>query len=101
MTQAIANRRCGRLACLPPPVANYPHLSTAPERALLDRVMACPAMSSAGKMRAGIEAFIEQTGADELMIPSALFDHVQAQRSDEISAGIFLAKPLLYRKQHE
>jgi alkanesulfonate monooxygenase SsuD/methylene tetrahydromethanopterin reductase-like flavin-dependent oxidoreductase (luciferase family) len=39
-------------------------------------------------VRAGVKAFIERTGADELMITSQVFDHEARLKSYEILAGL-------------
>jgi hypothetical protein len=39
-------------------------------------------------VRAGLEAFIARTGADELMVASAIYDHGARLRSYEILAEI-------------
>jgi luciferase family oxidoreductase group 1 len=89
MQQAFVNLRSGRPAALPPPVADYPNLVGPAERALLDSVLACSAIGTPGKVRDGVNAFIELTGADELMITSAIFDHAHRKRSYEITSGVF------------
>jgi hypothetical protein len=38
-----------------------------------------------------MQAFIERTGADELMVTSQIFDQAHRLRSYEITAGIFSA----------
>jgi hypothetical protein len=42
----------------------------------------------AGDRRGQLKAFIERTGADELMITSQIFDHAARLRSYEITAEI-------------
>jgi hypothetical protein len=39
-------------------------------------------------VRSGVKAFIERTGADELMITSQVFDHEARLKSYEILAGL-------------
>jgi luciferase family oxidoreductase group 1 len=89
MQQAFVNLRSGRPARLPPPVADYPNRVGASERALLQSVLSCSAIGAPGTVRAGLNAFIERTGADELMITSQIFDHAARLRSYEITSGIF------------
>ena len=38
-------------------------------------------------MRRGLAEFLEQTGADELMVASAIWDHEARKRSYQILAG--------------
>lgn len=89
MQQAFVNLRSGRPARLPPPLTDYPNLVGPAERALLDSVLSCAAIGSPRTVRASLEAFIERTGADELMITSQIFEHSARLRSYELTSGIF------------
>ncbi|CAN5668871.1 LLM class flavin-dependent oxidoreductase [soil metagenome] len=86
--QAFVNLRSGRPGRLPPPVAGYRSTIGAPERAMLDSVLSCSAVGSRDTVRAGLKAFLERTGADELMITSQVFDHTARLRSYEIVAEL-------------
>jgi luciferase family oxidoreductase group 1 len=89
MQQAFVNLRSGRPARLPPPVKGYPELVGPQERALLDSVLSCSAIGAPRTVRASLNAFIERTGADELMITSQIYDHSARLRSYEITSGMF------------
>ena len=56
-------------------------------RAMIDQFLTCSAIGSRARVKSGIEAFVAQTGADELMITSQIFDHAARLRSYEIVAG--------------
>jgi luciferase family oxidoreductase group 1 len=86
--QAFVNLRSGRPGRLPPPVAGYRDRVGPAENALLDSVLSCSAIGSPETVRAGLEAFIARTGADELMITSQVFDHEARLRCYEIIAGL-------------
>lgn len=86
--QAFVNLRSGRPGRLPPPVAGYRERIGPAENALLDSVLSCAAVGSPETVRAGIEAFVARTGADELMITTQIFDHAARLRSYEIAAGL-------------
>jgi luciferase family oxidoreductase group 1 len=86
--QALVNVRSGRPARVPPPLPGYREKVGPAERALLDSVMSCSAIGSPDTVREGIKAFIERTGADELMIASLMFDHAARLRSYEIAAQV-------------
>ena len=88
MQQAFVNLRSGHPARLPPPVAGYPNLVGPQERALLDSVLSCSAIGAPRTVRASLNAFIERTGADELMITSQIYDHSARLRSYEITSGM-------------
>lgn len=92
MQQAFVNLRSGRPTPLPPPAAGYLERLGPQERSLLDHVLACSAIGSRATVAHELEAFIAQTGADELMITSQIFEHSARLRSYEITADIFGAK---------
>jgi alkanesulfonate monooxygenase SsuD/methylene tetrahydromethanopterin reductase-like flavin-dependent oxidoreductase (luciferase family) len=69
-------------------VAGYLEQLDLPARAMLDQVLSCSAIGSPGTVAAQLKAFIERTGADELMITSQVFDHAARLRSYEITADI-------------
>ena len=86
MQQAFVNLRSGRPGRLPPPVRDYAKNVAPAERALLDSVLTCSAIGSPRIVRDSLNAFIERTGADELMITCQMFDHEARLRSYEIAA---------------
>lgn len=88
MQQAFVNLRSGRPAKLPPPVENYRERIGSAEKALLDHVLECSAIGSPETVAREIKAFIERTGADELMITSQIFDHAARLKSFEIAAAM-------------
>ncbi|MGZ5183414.1 MAG: LLM class flavin-dependent oxidoreductase, partial [Ramlibacter sp.] len=88
MQQAFVNLRSGRPTKLKPPVEGYLESLSPPERSMLDSVLSCSAIGAPDTVAAQLKAFIERTGADELMITSQIFDHAARLRSYEITAGI-------------
>src|SRR5450830_1304055 len=92
MQQAFVNLRSGRPARLPPPLAGYANRVGPAERALLESVLSCSAIGAPSTVRASLKAFIERTGADELMITSQIYEHSARLRSYEITSGIFAEK---------
>jgi len=62
------------------------------ERALLESVLSCSAIGAPSTVRASLKAFIERTGANELMITSQIYEHSARLRSYEITSGIFAEK---------
>lgn len=91
MQQAFVSLRSGHPKRLPPPENGYMKRIGPPERALLDQVLSCSAIGSSDTVKLKLEAFIEQTGADELMITSQIFDHSARLRSYEIVANLHAA----------
>jgi luciferase family oxidoreductase group 1 len=86
--QAFVNLRSGRPGRLPPPVEGYREKVGPAERALLDSVLSCSAVGTRETVRDSVAAFIERTGADELMVTSQIFDHAARLRSYEILASL-------------
>ena len=88
MQQAFVNLRSGYPKPLQPPVKGYLD-SIAPHfRDMLDDVLSCAAIGSPDNVKRALKDFIEQTGADELMITSQIFDHNARLRSFEITAEL-------------
>jgi luciferase family oxidoreductase group 1 len=88
MQQAFINLRSGRPTRLKPPVEGYLDLLSPPERGMLDSVLSCSAIGSPESVATQMKAFIERTGADELMVTSQIFEHAARLRSYEITAEI-------------
>jgi luciferase family oxidoreductase group 1 len=88
MQQAFVNLRTGNPTKLKPPVEGYLDLLGPGERGMLDSVLSCSAIGSPATVAQQLKAFIERTGADELMITSQIFDHKARLRSYEITADI-------------
>ena len=86
--QAIVRLRTGRPGTLPPPDATYLQRIGPHERAIIDHVQHCSAIGAHATVRAGIAAFIERTGVDELIITSQIFDHQARRHSYEMIAAI-------------
>ncbi len=86
MQQAFVNLRSGRPRQLPPPVEGYLQKIGPQERAILDTVLPCAAIGSPATVKASLAAFVERTGADELMIAAQIYDHAARLRSYEIAA---------------
>ncbi|MFN3461680.1 MAG: LLM class flavin-dependent oxidoreductase [Oceanibaculum sp.] len=78
----------GRRGQLPPPVEDIDSLWSPDEKAYAARMLACSFVGSAETVRAGLERFIADTGADELIVASAIYEHKKRLRSYEILSGI-------------
>ena len=94
MQQAFVNLRSGRPSQLPPPVAGYTERLGPQERAILDQVLSCTSIGTPDLVRADLRNFVKQTGANELMITSQIFDHAARLRSFEIAAKALTDVPL-------
>jgi luciferase family oxidoreductase group 1 len=86
--QAFINLRSGRPGKLPSPVRDFLSNAGPAERALLEQVLSCSAIGAPATVRAAMQAFIQRTGADELMVTSQIFEHQARLRSYEIAAQV-------------
>lgn len=86
--QAFVNLHSGRPSRMPPPVPGYRDRIGVAERAMLDNVLSCSAIGSPEKVMRELQAFIAQTGANELMIASPIYDHAARVRSYELVAQV-------------
>jgi luciferase family oxidoreductase group 1 len=87
MQQAFVNLRTGRPSKLPPPVPGYLEALPPQARAMLDGVLSCSAIGSPATVAGAMQAFIERTEADELMVTCQVFDHQARLRSYELAMG--------------
>jgi luciferase family oxidoreductase group 1 len=87
MQQAFVRLRTGRASRLQPPVPGYLESLAPHERAMLDDVLSCTAIGSPASVKRQLEAFVERTKADELMVTSQIFDHAKRLRAYEIAAA--------------
>lgn len=84
--QAMVNNRTGRPGRLPPPVDNYEERITPQIAALLQHVLACSLVGSPQTIKDGLAHFIENSGADEIMVTGQIYDHQARLNSFEIVA---------------
>lgn len=83
--QSFINLRLGTPGQLPPPVEDFESTMNAEEHAMLDQIGSCSAVGTPDVVKRDMAAFIEKTGADELMLVSSIFDHKKRLRSFEIA----------------
>ena len=88
LQQAFVNLRRGQPQPLAPPVDGFAERLAPFERAMLDDVLRYSVVGSPETVKIGLEAFIERTAADELMITSQVYDHAARLRSFEITANV-------------
>jgi luciferase family oxidoreductase group 1 len=88
LQQSTLNNRTGRRGRVPPPVADFDAQLDPYARAILADSQACAIVGAPDTVRRGLEDFIAQTGADELMVTANIFDHAKRKRSFEIVAQV-------------
>ena len=86
--QAFANLRRGMPSKLPPPNREFEKDVVPFGQIAVEEITSISMVGSPATVRAGFEEFIAQTGADELMVVSHIYDHRARLRSYEIVAEI-------------
>ena len=92
MQQSFVALRTGHPGPLPPPVEGYEASLGPSERAIISHISSLAAVGSPETVRAKMDAFIERTKADELMLTAHVFDPAKRLRSYEIVADLYLGK---------
>ncbi|MCQ9615762.1 LLM class flavin-dependent oxidoreductase [Paenalcaligenes niemegkensis] len=87
--QSFVSLRTGKPIQLPPPVENYLEKMGPPAQALIDHVLSCSAIGNTELVAQQIKAFIDKTGADELMLTSNMYDHQARIRSYQLTADAY------------
>ncbi|RYG36533.1 LLM class flavin-dependent oxidoreductase [bacterium] len=78
----------GTAGPLEPPVDNIDDYWSPMVKAQAQRMLARSVVGSSATVKAGLEALIEETGADELILVSDIYDHPTRLRSFEIVASL-------------
>jgi luciferase family oxidoreductase group 1 len=86
--QSFANIQRGRRGRLPPPMDDIESYWTPPEKERASAMLRRSFVGSAGTVRAGLERFVEETEADELIVAAAIHDHAARLRSYELLASL-------------
>jgi alkanesulfonate monooxygenase SsuD/methylene tetrahydromethanopterin reductase-like flavin-dependent oxidoreductase (luciferase family) len=84
--QSFANLFRGARGRLQPPIDDIEAYWTPAEKAQASDMLACSFVGAPATIGPQLERFVERTGADELMVASAIFDHAARLRSYEILA---------------
>ncbi|MCR5857836.1 LLM class flavin-dependent oxidoreductase [Mesorhizobium sp. J428] len=91
MQQAFVAIRTNTRGKLKPPVEGYYESLEPMSRAILDQTLSQAIVGSPETVGRGVEAFLQRTGADELMVTAQIFDHAARKRSYEILADVHLS----------
>ncbi len=86
--QSFANLRRGRPGLQQPPIDDIDTYWSPAERQMAESMLACSIVGSPDTVRHGLERFAAYTGADELMVVSAIFDAQARRRSYSLLADI-------------
>jgi len=86
--QQFTNMARGTRGQLPAPIDDIEHYWSAAEKEQVARMLACSFVGSPETVRAGLERFLERTGADEVIVASAIHEHAARLRSYELLASL-------------
>jgi luciferase family oxidoreductase group 1 len=86
--QQFTNLFRGTRGQLQPPIDDIESYWSPAEKEQAMNMLACSFVGSPETIRQGLEGFIEQTGADEIIVASAIYDHRARLRSYEILAEV-------------
>jgi luciferase family oxidoreductase group 1 len=86
--QAFTNIFRNARGLLPPPIDDIEAYWTPAERAQVANMLSCSFVGSAATVRASLQRFIDTTGADEIIVAAAIYDHEARLRSYEILAEV-------------
>ena len=86
--QRFADMLRGKRGLLAKPIDDIESYWSGPEKAQAQRMLACSFVGSRATVQQQLQAFIEKTRADELIVASAIYDHAARKRSYEMLAEI-------------
>lgn len=84
--QSFVNLRRGNPGPLPPPIADFEASLSAAEQQMVQDIGRCSAVGGPDTIVKQLSTFIEETGADELMLVSSIFEPTARLRSYELGA---------------
>ncbi len=85
--QSFVRLRSGNPGKLPPPIDNYADTLPAPAQAMLAHLGQAAAVGTPTQVKDRIMAFVERTGADEIIVCGATYDSAARIRSLELTVG--------------
>jgi alkanesulfonate monooxygenase SsuD/methylene tetrahydromethanopterin reductase-like flavin-dependent oxidoreductase (luciferase family) len=78
----------GARVFMKPPINDIETYWSPPEKAQVQRMLACTFAGSPETLRGELRDFIARTGVDELMVATAVYDHGARLRSYELLAEV-------------
>jgi len=86
MLQMFMGVITGERKPMPPPVDDMSTVWSPQQKMMVQQMLACSFIGSKESVLADLEAFIDQTGADELMVASYIYDFEQRLKSHRLIA---------------
>jgi luciferase family oxidoreductase group 1 len=93
--QSFVNMFRGTRGKLQPPIDDIENYWSPPEKAQASSMLACSFVGAPATVLPQLQTFIAQTGADELMVAAAIYDHAARKRSYGLLAEL---QPALARE---
>lgn len=87
--QRFADMARGQRGLIKPPIDDIETYWSGVEKIQAQRMLACSFVGSPTTVRDELRDFIDKTGADELMVASAVFEHTARVRSYELLAEVW------------
>ncbi|MGB7408992.1 MAG: LLM class flavin-dependent oxidoreductase [Pontixanthobacter sp.] len=91
--QAFVRLRTGSPGKLPPPIPNYRESLPPQAQAMLNHIGQASAIGSPDTVRTNIHAFIERTGADEIIVAGSTYDPQDRIRSLRLTQDVLASVP--------
>ena len=88
LQQRFADMVRGARGFMKPPIGDIETYWSAAEKAQAQRMLACSFVGSPTSLRGQLQEFITKTGADELMVATAVYDHAARLKSYQLLAEI-------------
>ena len=88
LRRTFVNLRRGMPTQLAPPDLSFDTEIQPHEQGTLDQILTCSAIGSPETVKQKVQAFIDETGADELILSAHIYDEQARHRSYEIAAEI-------------
>jgi luciferase family oxidoreductase group 1 len=88
LIQTFVALRRGQPTQVPPPVRDIERTLTPFDRAQLAPILSHAIVGGPDTVKAGLDALVERTKADEIIVATQIYDHAARVRSFEIVAGV-------------
>ncbi|WP_300375952.1 LLM class flavin-dependent oxidoreductase [Henriciella sp.] len=88
LRRTFVNLRRGTPKQMAPPDPGFEDEILPHERTMLDQVLSCSAIGSPETVKESVSKFVSETGADELILATSVFDEKARMRSYEIAADV-------------
>lgn len=86
--QSFTNLLRGTRGQMQPPIDDIETYWAPHEKAQAGRMLQCSFVGAPDKVASGLSAFLDETGADELMVTAPIFDQAARRRSIELLASV-------------